>query len=123
MKLTLAGFLLARAALFAAGPSGNYSGSLIITTPDGNQDLRATVMIKQAGDTVTVSAGPDADQQAPARNVKLDGDQLTFQVQPPNPGAPPWTFTLKVEQKRLTGTMTATKDGETRTGKVDLAKQ
>src|SRR6476469_4505305 len=80
MKTLVCTLLLALSAMtaMAADVSGKWPGTF---TPDGSQEGQpALVILKQTGETVTGTAGPDENQQWPLSNVKLDGDKLSFDV-------------------------------------------
>jgi len=110
--------------LLAAGLTGQYVGDLTITGPEGTRADHGAIVIKQSGDTLTITAGPSLDRQGPATNVQLDGDKLTFHFRPPHrTEGEPWKFDLKIEAKRLTGTITASENGQTLTAQLDFAKQ
>ena len=91
-------------------------------TPDGEKDVRGCVVVKQDGDKLNVSAGPNASEQFEATNVKLDGKKLSFNAQPPN-ASEAWKFELTFDADRLAGTVAMNRDGEIRTGKLDLKRQ
>jgi hypothetical protein len=115
------GFLFVCATLVAADAAGKYEGGLSVTTPEGDRNLSAMVVIEQTGETLSVTAGPNAGEQAAASKVKLEGEKLTFELQPPN-GGDPWVFDLKLEGKRLTGSVKMYKNGEAFNGKLDVSR-
>ena len=115
---------LCAAAIQAADLSGTYAGTVAVPSPNGERQRPTTIVIKHTSDTITVSLGRDLSEQHPASNVKLQGDQLKFDVVPPGATSPAMKFDLKVEADKLTGTnVLLLGNGETRNGKVDLKKQ
>jgi hypothetical protein len=63
--------------------TGVWAGPLIVTVDGKPQEEYLHVVLKQAGDVVTGTAGENADQQFPIRNGKLttvrDVTTLTFE--------------------------------------------
>jgi hypothetical protein len=106
--------------LFAQNIAGTYSGSLKIETPDGKRDSSGTVIVKQDGDALTITAGPNADQQQPASNIERTGGALKFEVVPPD-GNGVIRFNVTIKESKLTGKMT--RGDQSRSGELDLVKQ
>ena len=102
--------------------AGTYAGSLTLEMPEGEQQMPATIVVKQEGEQLTIHAGPDAGEQMAASNIKLDGTRLTFELSPPRAGIP-WQFDLIAEPERLSGRVKASRGEEKRNGKLDLKKQ
>jgi hypothetical protein len=104
---TLIGCCLAAAApglAFAADApfTGSWSGSFEIHFADGRTgNETAWLVLEQSGKTVTGTAGPKADQQAPIRAGVADGKRLTFEVD--STQGKILKVTLKRDGERLTG--------------------
>lgn len=119
-RLLISAFCLTWA-LWAAEVTGQYVGTLKGHGPDGEREGGGAIVIKKQGETLAVTAGPTLDRQSEASNVKLEGDRLTFELGQRD--GDPWKFDLKVDEKRITGTIVMSRGGETMTAKLDFAKQ
>jgi len=72
---------LAATALAAADVTGTWRGTL---TPDGRDAGPALLILKQEGNAVTGTAGPDANESHPISKGKVDNDTVTFEVETPD---------------------------------------
>lgn len=78
------------------------------------------MILKQDGDKLTGSAGPDESEQYEIRNGKVEGDRLTFEA-PLNDGTV--YLDLKVQGDRIEGELKGQRnDGTTRTAKLSLKR-
>ena len=86
MKTLLGCLLLFSFTLSAADVTGKCTGSFDITGPDGEtkQD-HAFMNLKQNGDEITGTAGPNEERQWPISKGKIEGDKITFEVQTDEP--------------------------------------
>jgi hypothetical protein len=67
--------------LAAADASGAWAGTLSGKLPSGEERTRSAHMVlKQEGDKVTGTAGPDAERQHEITNGKVDGDTVSFEI-------------------------------------------
>jgi hypothetical protein len=113
--------LLCGASLLAADVAGVWTGSFQITRDDGSvRDDTAHLNLKQEGQTITGTAGPNPDQQFPISNGRLEGDKLTFTVLRDND--PPIQFTLVVDGKTITGTANGEREGRKMHAKLVVKK-
>lgn len=104
----------------AADVSGKWSGTFLITTPDGeSRDESALLDLKQAGTELTGSAGPNADKQYTILKGKVDGNKVTFEVQAE---VPLIKFELNLVDGHLKGEAVVTIEGETRKANLDLQR-
>ena len=71
---------LTAATLVAADATGTWTGTL---TPSDGTSGPARLVLKQEGDKVTGTAGPDATEQHTIENGKAESGNLTFQVSTP----------------------------------------
>ena len=104
------------AASLAADVTGNWKGTL---TPDGRDAGPALLVLKQDGEMVTGTAGPDEGERHPIRSGKVENDTVTFEVETPG-GV--MRFTLKQDGEELTGEITRERDGEKQTAKLALKR-
>ena len=123
MKIFL--YLIAICALALAVPadtdvSGKWTGTLTNTGGDNpGESSPALLILKQAGGELTGTAGPDEGQQFPVKKGTVSGSKVTFEIEHENQ-------TIKVELvlagEKMTGDITMSRDGQNRTGKLELAR-
>jgi hypothetical protein len=91
-----------------------------MTTPEGEiQNYTCFMVLKQNGTEVTGSGGPDETQQWPIQNGKIQGNKITGQVQSEGPL---YKVDLTVAGDRITGDVTAEREGQTMKAKIDLTR-
>lgn len=100
--------------------SGKWSGSFIMTRPDGslNND-RIYLDLKQVKTEITGTAGPSAERQWPIKSGKVEGGKAIFEVQSDGPLI---TFTLAITDGRLKGDAAAEQEGKKLSAKVDAER-
>jgi hypothetical protein len=117
--LALGAFALSAAA--DTDVTGKWSGSFIITGPDGQtKDDTAYLVLKQNGTEITGTAGPNEDKQLTITKGRIDGNKISFEVEDEG-------HSVKVElalvADHITGDATMTGDnGETTKAKVDVTR-
>ena len=117
MRKILFILLAAAASLLAADATGTWSGTF---TPDGgNGGGPALVILKQSGDSVTGTAGPDENQRFDITEGKVVGEKVTFQAAN---GPATMTFELTLKGDELAGNVNMERDGQKRTAKLDLKR-
>ncbi len=110
-------------AAFAQDISGTYTGTLKPERGEG-QEGSGSIVLKQEGQTLTVTAGPNLEKQSPATKVVRDGELLKFELVPPGAeGHGLMSLEVTVKDGKLTGKLTMTRDGESQVGRLDLVKQ
>lgn len=89
--------------------SGKWSGSFVVTRPDGsiNND-RIHLDLKQNKTELTGTAGPSPERQWPIKTGKVEGAKLIFEVQSDGPLI---KFTLSLVEGRLKGEAAAVQEG------------
>ena len=114
--------LLSAFALHAAELTGKWSGSFDITDEQGETKAdTAYLNLKEAGGSVTGTAGPNEEKQFSLRNGKLDGRKLTFEVVMEDGGV--LTFDLTFDGTSIQGSCTGTGNGgEKMSAKVNLKR-
>jgi opacity protein-like surface antigen len=121
-RLFLCSFLTAALALIAAAAdvSGKWSGSF---TPEGGQAGTAYAVLKQAGTTVTGSAGPSEDQQWPDLKGTIKADKVTIEVKSTSDGTV-YKCDLVLDGDHLKGEVSAAAggSGQTLKAKMDLTR-
>lgn len=115
----LSALIFAVVSLSAADLDGTFKGTL---KPDNTDQANpAHVVFKTVDGKLTGTGGPDGNQQMPFTNVKLEGDRLTFELA--NPNGMVMKFDLKVDADKISGKVTAERDGNTRTATLNLDRQ
>ena len=104
------------AASLAADVTGNWKGTL---TPDGRDAGPALLVLKQDGEVVTGTAGPDESERHPISSGKVQNDTVTFEVETPG-GV--MKFALKLDGEDLTGQITRERDGEKQVAQLALKR-
>ena len=104
------------AASLAADVTGSWKGTM---TPDGRDAGPALLVLKQDGEAVTGTAGPDEGERRPIRNGKVQNDTVTFEVETPG-GV--MKFALKQNGEDLTGDVTRERDGQKQTAKLAMKR-
>src|SRR5436309_3320801 len=64
----------------AADATGKWAGSF---TPEGQDASTGMLILKQSGTEITGTGGPNAEQQYPVANGKIDGNKVTLDLQHP----------------------------------------
>ncbi len=92
----------------ACGQTWKYTSPRCTSNSWATSGLYIVFRLKQAGDEITGTAGPDAAHQSAIRDAKLVADHLTFSVtgadESGKAGAgPTWKFDLKVAGDHMEG--------------------
>jgi hypothetical protein len=117
MKIFAALLLLTVTAATAADLTGTWSGSF---KPEGGEhDIPQLITMKQQGSALSGSAGPNASEQYPIENGKVDGRKATFQV---TTGEWKFTYDLTAERDTLVGDLKLESLTDSRTAKVRLTR-
>ena len=116
MKQSLALFLLCATAM-GADLSGQWSGRFKAEGSD--HSIPQLIILKQQARTLSGSAGPDASEQYPLENGKVDGNKVSFQV---TTGEWRFTYNLKAEQDSLSGDLKLESTTQSRNAKVTLIR-
>ncbi|HKE23210.1 MAG TPA: hypothetical protein VKB88_12670 [Bryobacteraceae bacterium] len=122
MKALICSFLLAVFAVTAMADTditGKWTGSLNVTTPDGEKNETAFLVLKQTGSDITGSVGPSEDQQFPIQKGKIEGDKITIEV---DHGGHPIKLALVLAEDHMKGDMSIEMEGQTRTAKLDVTR-
>lgn len=92
----------------AADLTGKWSGTVDMKQDGEAQTIQVIMIVKQEGDKVTGTAGPE-DEQHPIQNGKVDGDKVTMEV---DSGEALYYLELTVDGDALTGNVKHGADGE-----------
>lgn len=117
MKRFIVLFLLVTTGAMAPDLTGTWSGSF---RPEGGEhDIPQLITLRQQGETLSGSAGPNAGELYPIENGKVDGRKATFQV---TTGEWKFSYNLTVEKDGLVGNLKLESPTESRTAKVRLTR-
>lgn len=119
MKLTLFILLLTlvSASLIAADATGNWTGTLTPSTGEG--PMPARLVLKQDGNKLTGTAGPDAGEQHTIENGKAENGNLTFEV---SAAEAVMRFSLRQEGDEIKGDITRELGGQKETAKLAVKR-
>jgi len=115
----LLGALLSTVALCATNVTGKWSGAMKM---EGGNDSKPVYMIlKQDGNKVAGSAGPNETEQHPFEGGKVEGNKVTFDV---SLGGGPGSmhFDLQVEGDQITGQARRSGEDRNEAAKVSLKR-
>jgi len=113
---SITALLLAAIGLMAADATGTWSGTLKYDDQDHNGP--AHMVLKQEGERITETAGPNAEEQFAITDGKFASGHLTFEI--PTQGM---KFSLNQEGDQISGKVVRNHEGETRTATIDLKRQ
>jgi hypothetical protein len=94
--LGLAMIFLTAAMLLAGDFSGRWKGKLLV---NGNE-MPGYLILKQDGEKLLGTAGPDAEKQVKLEKGMMEGDKATIDVRP---GGAVLGFVLRLEDDKLVG--------------------
>ena len=115
MRRFIPWFLLLAIGSMAANLTGTWSGRF---TPEGGEhNIPQILVLKQQGQTLSGSAGPNAGEQYPIENGRVDGNKATFQV---TTGEWKFTYNLTGGGESLKGDLKLESPTESRSAKVTL---
>jgi hypothetical protein len=119
-KLALSVFLMT-ACLAAAEVTGRWSGTLSITSGDGQSRQEPVLLIlKQEGAKVTGTGGRDDADRHQVMEGKIDGDKVILDVEA---GSAPIRLELKVTGDDMSGEASRTRgDGSKQTAKIAVKR-
>lgn len=115
-------FVLCAFSLCAADLTGRWTGTAEVTDPSGKTKRESIYLqLRQSGEQVTGQIGSIGAQEFDISHGKIEGDRVTFVVQPD--GADPWSFRLSLSADSLAGDSTATNTGKEVRGRVALKRE
>jgi hypothetical protein len=118
MKKTIAIVMLLAAGAMASDLSGKWSGAFKVD--GGDHTIPQMFLLKQQGKTLTGSGGPNAGEQYPIENGRIEGNDIKFELTTGE-----WKFTYQLKQTgpdALHGDLRLESVGDSRTAKVSLAR-
>lgn len=103
--------------LEAANTTGRWSGQFRVE--GGDHDIPQLVLIKQEGNKITGSGGPNESEQYPIEKGSIDGDHVQFEL---TTGDWKFAYDLKIDDTKMMGKITLNSLNESRSAKVSLTK-
>jgi hypothetical protein len=116
----LAFLLLIVSCVFAAegqSVTGKWSGTF---TSPGDDPNSAFIAITQTGSDITGTGGPSEAEQWPIQKGKITDGKITIEVT--SPDGVVYKCLLALEGDHLKGDVTASANGQTQSGKIDLTR-
>jgi hypothetical protein len=113
---------LSAVSLFA-DVTGKWSGSFDITVDGEAKADTAVLNLKQAGDKITGTAGPNEEKQMTIRAGSIEGNTITLEVEPDEDDHPVIHLTLVVDGDHMTGSAKADSQEHKMTAKLDLKRE
>jgi hypothetical protein len=102
--------------------TGTWAGAFDITMNGETRPDVVHMVLKQETTTLTGTVGPNADQQWPIADGKVEGAKVTFKVQP-NAGEGTIAFTLALVDGHLKGDAQASMNGASFSAAVDVTRK
>jgi hypothetical protein len=115
-KPTLAVFLLA-INLMAANVTGRWSGRFRVD--GGDHDIPQLLILKQEGNKLIGSGGPNDTEQYPIEDGKVNGDRVQFEI---TTGEWKFTYDVKADGATMKGNIELKSVNDQRTALVSLTK-
>ncbi len=117
MKRTIALVLLLAIPAMAGDLTGKWVGAFRADGAD--HDVPQLFILKQDGNKLTGSGGPDQSEQYPLERGKVDGDRISFEI---TTGEWKFIYDLKTIAADMTGDLELKGMNDRRTAKVSLKK-
>jgi len=111
--------------MLGADISGKWSGNIEVSDPSTGDKINTPVKVvfDQKGETVSGKIGRSEDEQTEEiRNGKLEGNKITFDVQPPEATSAMKFQLVLVAEDRIEGEVKGAIDAGPVSGKVTLQK-
>ncbi len=117
MKKTIVLLLLFALNAMAGDLTGKWSGSFRANGAD--HDVPQLFILKQQGNTLTGSGGPDKSERYPIENGRVDGDRIRFEL---TTGEWKFTYDLKATATKMVGALELKSLNDERSARVTLSK-
>jgi len=117
MKKAIAVVLLLAVNALAGDLTGKWSGSFKVDGADHN--VPQLFILKQDGNKLTGTGGPDDSEQYPIEGGKVEGDRVRFEL---TTGEWKFTYDLKAADAKIDGDLQLKSTNQARTAQVSLTK-
>jgi len=118
MSRTVAIVFLLAASAMAGDLTGKWSGTFKVD--GGDHSVPQRFILKQQGKTLTGSGGPNAGEQYPIENGRIDGDEVRFEITTGE-----WRFAYHLKQTvpdALKGDLKLQSVNDSRNARVSLTR-
>jgi hypothetical protein len=118
MNRTVAIVFLLAASAMAGDLTGKWSGTFKVD--GGDHNVPQLFILKQQGKTLTGSGGPNAGEQYPIENGRIDGDEVRFEITTGE-----WKFAYDLKQTvpdALKGDLKLQSVNDSRNARVSLTR-
>lgn len=115
MRKTLLAILLFATSALAADLTGNWSGEGV----NNGETHPLYFVLKQDGNALSGTVGPDAGRQLPFKDGKVDGNKIVFEV---TGGKGVMHFELQADGDAMKGTIEFRSDEGTQSATVNLKR-
>jgi len=112
--------MLAAASLFASDATGKWTGTVTVAPPATDGSFPVILILKQDGNKLTGTGGPDAGEQYPLSDGKVENGKITFEV--PAGGAV-MKFSLTLDGDEIKGDVTRQSGDEKQTAKLAVKRE
>ena len=121
VRTLLVSLLFSAATLSAAEVTGKWPGTMEVKSPEREpRTERVYRILKQDGEKLEGSGGPQEGEQHPMQNGKVEGDRLTFQIQLSRMTL---SFDLRAKDDQIEGDIKGERtDGRTETAQLSLKR-
>jgi hypothetical protein len=117
MKRAILAVFLLTISVMAANVSGRWSGRFRVD--GGDHDVPQLLILKQAGNKLTGSGGPDETEQYPIENGTVDGDRVRFEI---TTGEWKFAYDIKTDGAAMKGSLELKSENDRRTASVSVTK-
>lgn len=117
MKKTILAVLLLTVNVLAANVTGRWSGQFRVD--GGDHDVPQLFILRQDGNKLIGSGGPDEIEQYPIENGRVNGDRVQFEI---TTGEWKFVYDIKADGATMKGGLELTSANDRRTASVSLTK-
>jgi len=117
MKKAIIAVFLLTVNVMAASVTGRWSGQFRVD--GGDHDVPQLLILKQDGNKLTGSGGPNETEQYPIENGKVNGDRVQFEI---TTGEWKFTYDVKADGATMKGNLELKSVNDRRTALVSLTK-
>jgi hypothetical protein len=114
--------LFAALTAFGHDATGKWSGTMEMTRNGESKSTSAFLILKQDGNAITGSVGPNAGKQYAIKAGSIEGNKIKLEVVPED-GPAVVKFDLALDGDRLTGDMSFENDEGAVKGKIDTKRE
>ena len=117
MKKAVLMVILLTVNVMATNVTGRWSGQFRVD--GGDHDVPQLLILKQDGNKLTGTGGPDETEQYPIANGNVNGDRVQFEI---TTGEWKFTYDIKADGAAMKGNLELKSVNDRRTATVSLTK-